>query len=57
MSGGDRRAWQNFMTVFRTSAFFVMSAPMRMPHSEYRLDTESMRTTFCSIPSRCMAEM
>ena len=33
MSGGERRAWQNFITVLRTASFFVMSAPMRVPHS------------------------
>ena len=33
MSGGLRRAWQNFITASRTALFFVISAPIRMPHS------------------------
>ena len=45
------------MTALRTSAFFVMSAPIRMPHSEYLFETESISTTFCSIPSRWQAEI
>ena len=33
----------------------VIRAPTRIPHSLYRLDTESISTVFCSIPSRCIA--
>ena len=48
--GGLSRAWQYFITVSRTVRFRVTIMPMRMPHSEYRLDTESMRMTFWSSP-------
>ena len=34
INGGLRRAWQNFMTASLISLFFVIRAPMRMPHSE-----------------------
>jgi len=34
IKGGLKRAWQNFMTALRTSAFFVINAPIRIPHSE-----------------------
>ncbi len=54
--GGLSLAWQNFRTAHMPSLLWLTLIPMRIPHSEYLFDTESMTITLSSIPSRQSAE-
>ena len=55
--GGLSLAWQNFMTVERTSLLWLTIMPILIPHSEYLLDTESTTMTLSSSPSSSRADL